>query len=348
MLETELNMKKVTLKDIAKEAGVSFSLVSKTLNGMKVTSQISKEKAELIKKTAQKLGYVTNKQARQLRTGKSQIIAVIAPIFDQYSTSIYPILIQGILSGAQETVYDFIFFHPINEDINDQYLNDIIALNPDGILYAVPPAIYTQVPIDTINKRIERLMSIAQSGKRILFCMEKYIIPGTVTYLFDNEAGGYIGTKYLIKKGYKRIFFCLSAIEDRFHGYKRAMIESGLDYDGLSIFMGFSYSDGYSFTKDVLTKMYNPPEAVFATCDMNAWGILKAFDEFHIDGIEVFGYDGLGFLQYSDYDFPTIVQPAFTIGQEAACAIVHWIEAEDMIESKLYAPEIKHIKELNN
>lgn len=347
MIEMEIDMKKVTLKDVARESGVSFSLVSKTLNGT-VNTQISKEKAELVKQTAQRLGYVTNRQARQLRTGKSQTIAVITPIYDQYSTTIYPALIQGILSSAQETKYDFIFFHSSNNDIEDRFLAEIIALNPDGILYAVPAANYKYVPADTINRRIDMLTDIAKSGKRILFCMEKYSIPGTVTYLFDDEAGGYLGTKYFIKKGYKRIFFCRSAIESRFQGYKRAMDEQNLDCDGLNKLVGFSHADGYSFVKDVLMKMDKIPEAIFATCDMNAWGILKAFEELNINKIEVFGFDGLAILQYSNYNFPTIVQPVFTIGQEAARAIVSWIENEETIEGKLYAPEIKFIKDLNN
>jgi len=337
-------VRKVTLKDIAKETGVSFSLISKTLNN-NTNSQISKEKAELVRKTAERMGYVTNKQARQLRTGKSQTIAVITPISADYATTVYPTLVQGILSAAVETKYDFIFFHTLDKEKEDVYLNDIISLNPDGIIYAVPNKPYLKNTVEDLNRRTELLTKMSQSGKKILFCMEKYHIPDTVSYLFNGEKGCYIGTKYLIEKGHKRIFMCCSEFEDRFSGYKRAMEEHRLPIDGLNTITGFLYSGGYSFVKDYLLKMEDKPEAIFATCDMSAWGILKAFSENDISGIDVLGFDGLELLEYSEFNFPTIVQPIFKIGYEAAHAMVRWIETNDMIPNKLYEPEIKMIKD---
>ena len=338
--------KKVTLKDIANETGISFSLVSKVLNNSMNGSQISKEKARMVRSTASRMGYVTNKQARQLRTGKSRVITVIIPTNGDFSTTVYPQLIQGILQSSENSRYDFIFCHTAQCSSEDDYLREVDALNPDGIIYCVTNKPFTRDSEDKINNRFSTIERMVRSGKKILFCMEKYDVGDTAAYMFDDVKGGYVGTKHLIDKGYKKIFICVSEFVDRFNGYKTAMDEAGLPTEGLSASTGFLYSDGYEFVKEHILNSEERPEAIFASCDMSAWGILQAFKDFSIENIEVMGYDGLPILKYSGFDFATVVQPIQQIGKDSATDIVKWVEKGEIIPNKRYQPIVKRIQDM--
>ena len=337
-------MPRITLKDVAKVSGVSFSLVSKVLRD-ESNKSISPEKALLIRENALNMGYVTNKQARQLKTGKSMTIAVVIPFGERFETTLYPVLMDGIMkvSSSAECKYDFIFFITYNGIKEYENLKEIIAINPDGIIYAVPPkAVGSSADLD----RQRLLKNVADSGKPILFCMEKYNIANTCSFLFNDVAGGYEGTKYLINKGCRRILFCRSFFDERMGGYIQAMIESSLSYNGLiTDRLDFTYDNGYKFFTDFFknAQLADLPDAIMGTCDINTIGILRAMEEcgYSQNDIMVLGYDGLDVSKLSGKSFPSILQPAQQIGYDSANTIIQWIESGVMPDNKAYMPQIK-------
>lgn len=88
-------MKKITLKDVAAESGFSFSLVSKVLRDKGVDG-IPAETRGLIRDCAARLGYIANKNARSLKTGRTDMIAVVGTVGQNYAATVYPIITEAI------------------------------------------------------------------------------------------------------------------------------------------------------------------------------------------------------------------------------------------------------------
>ena len=95
---------KVTIKDIAKEAGVSYQTVSKALRG---TGSVNEKTAKRIKQIAQTKGYIPSIAARAMTTRKSQLIAVFLP---QIASSFYNTFIQGIENLAIQHDYSILLY----------------------------------------------------------------------------------------------------------------------------------------------------------------------------------------------------------------------------------------------
>lgn len=334
---------RVTLKDVARECGVSFSLVSKVLRNEAMNS-ISPEKARLVMETADRMGYVINRQARQLKTGKSMTVAVVIPLSEEFETTVYPMYMEGIVqvTSQEDCKYNFIYsmtYYGLKEYEN---LKEILSLNPDGIIYAVPPKKGSHF-MDLERQRL--LKQTADSGVPILFALEKYNIENTCSYLFDDVGGGYMAAKHLIQKGFRRILFCRSAFDERMGGYINAMNEAGLDYNGLiTDRLGFRFEDGYRFFMEAFRNADYAgfPDAIMATCDIFAMGILKAMEEcgYSQADMAIMGYDGLYVVGLSGRKFPSVYQPVREIGSDCARDIIEWIESGKMPENRLYQPRI--------
>lgn len=341
---------RVTLKDVAEANGVSFSLVSKVLRN-KGIEKIPAETVNQIRESAVAMGYIANKNAQSLKSGKTMTVAVVLPVGTSFATTIFPILTEAIVQAesTDECKYDFIFFNTLGGFKEYENLQEIIALNPDGIIYSVPPKSPLGLSRDIMRQRL--LKDLAESGKPILFLMEKYDIPQTCTYTFDEIAGAYVGTKYLIDAGCKRILFCRSPFDERMAGYIRAMTDSSLSYSGLITekIWNFTTQEGYHFFQELYRTcdLSELPEAIFATCDTFALGVLKAMKEKGLsqNDIEIMGYDGLELLDICGYDLPSVIQPVRQIGKECTEAILNWIETGVKPENKVYQPLIRTRKD---
>lgn len=337
-------MKRVTLKEVARQSGVSVSLVSKVLkNDYQTKSSTSREKIETVQKVAARLGYVADKNAQKLRYGKGKTIAVAIPVSDNFENSIYPQLMIGIINRAKQSDYDFVFFHNYAGEKEYENLLEIAAMNPDGIIYAVSPKLSRGAQ----DRHIHMLNALASKGLPILFCMEKYDTVNAPSYQFDDYAGGYMGTRYLLDKGYTRIAFCKSPFDERFSGYQQALSEKGI-HEQILPFENprdpFLASTGYAFFKQLYQTGQPLPEAIFATCDMYAIGIFKAMKECGLtdEDICVLGFDGLSIVDSLEKPFPSVMQPVKRTGFDCADAMIRWIENNEAPQNKLYKPEIRN------
>ncbi|MCP4396664.1 MAG: LacI family transcriptional regulator, partial [bacterium] len=120
-------MLKVTIKDIAKEAGVSYQTVSKALRG---TGAVNPQTAERIKRIAKKQGYVPSIAARSMATQKSQLIAVFLP---QIASSFYNKILQGIETIAISEDYGLLLYLFENTDLEEK-LETMLSFRVDGMI----------------------------------------------------------------------------------------------------------------------------------------------------------------------------------------------------------------------
>ena len=184
-------MSEVTIKDVAKKCGISFSAVSKALKG---SPEISEATIKLVQKTAQEMGYRANAAARKLRTNRSYDIGVIfedateSGLQHQYFASIFDSLnITANLSG-----YNISFLNSVNRE-KDSYLNQAKYRGFDGVVIASTN--------DYHRKDIQELIH-----SDIPVCLLDYTSESDCSsVLSDNENGIKQMLNYLISKGHKQI-----------------------------------------------------------------------------------------------------------------------------------------------
>ncbi len=210
-------MKKVTLKDIANELGVTIGTVSHVLNGI---DDISDETKEKVLKTARRLGYISNGSAVALRSGKTNTIAVIIPDISNPHIAHQIKLIEDKLSLLK---YSVIILNT-NEDEKTEYEAIVTACSKqvDGILLC---------PCQQSTGNIEFLNNV----KIPYLLIGRYFSELDCDYVCaDDYKGGNLAGEYLINNGYKNPLYLgaykyIQASRNRFSGVQEAFKARGIE-----------------------------------------------------------------------------------------------------------------------
>lgn len=211
-------MKKITIKDIAKEAGVSVGLASMVFNGKPGVSQKNKEKVMAVMK---KMNYTPNKAAAVLRSGVKKTIGVITPDLANHYFSDISRHIENI---AYENGYTVLFGS--SDERRDKISSLIDTFNADGI---------KGILLTPSEDCEEDIMKAIRYGMKVVLmnrCLQmKNENVGTV--MLDNEKAIRTAIDHLIENGYSRIEMItnnekLSTLNSRMDFYKKIMEEKGL------------------------------------------------------------------------------------------------------------------------
>ncbi len=260
-------MGKVTLKEIAREVGLSPTAVSLVLNDR--PNKISAEKRKLIRDVARKKGYVPNQIARSLVMQHSQTLGLIVPnIVSPFFSS----LARELEIRCRAAGYALFITNSDDRSENDlELVRQLINRGVDGIFLVVasePPC--------------EGLLSVLKTLP-VPFLLVDRVIPGfdCDRIGFDNQQGGYLATRYLLSYGHRRVA-CLVNTESgtgqaRLAGYAQALAEKGLEVDPTLIFKSAYYiADAHEAARALLA---SDATAVFASSDNIALGLLKRLYE---------------------------------------------------------------------
>lgn len=192
-------MKRLSIKDIARKAGVAPSTVSFVLNGKAKEMRISDPVAERVAVVARAEGYSPNNIAVSLRTGRSKILGLIV---EDIANPFFAALARTIEEEANQQGYRIVYCSTEN---NSKRANDLISMlahsQVDGFIIT---------PLSGMEKRIEKLK---QQEMPLVF-MDRYLPKVDVSsVLLDNADGVTQGMQHLIRKGYKRIGFVMVDLE---------------------------------------------------------------------------------------------------------------------------------------
>ena len=313
--------RKVTIKTIAKELGVSTSTVSKALRD---SHEISVETKEKIKAFADHYNYKPNSLALQLRNQKTKVIGVILPkiVHHFFST-----VVKGIESGASEKGYHIMVCFS-NESYQSEVDNLQVLSNGsvDGLLISVANETLENQDFkhiqDLVNEEIPLVMF-----DRVLswISCDKVIV--------DDVGAGYKATKHLIEKGRKRIAM-LSTPEHvnvgmlRQQGYEKALKEFGIK-SNVELVVEIDEKQDAS---EQIQKVFDlDVDAIFAVNEIYAALAIKMAKNKGIkvpEDISVVGFtDGL-ISEYSSPSITAIVQHGFTMGKQAVELLIDRIENE--------------------
>ena len=317
-------MKKPTIKDVAKAAGVSAAAVSYALNGR--IDKVSNETIDRINKIIENLNYKPDYSARSLVKNQSKLIGIVIPQTESHKQLIlenpfYSEMISGIEGKLREHGY-----HLLLSGVNqgESYLDLSIQRNLDG---AIMMGIYPEQFYDGFKK-----INIP------IVLIDSYINDSYFKRIgIDDEYGGYLATKYLIDKGHSNIGLITGAIrkdgvvEKRFLGYKRAIREANYFYNPDYVFEeSMSYEHGMAAGKLIATKF---PEitAVFATGDMVAFGAIRSLMDMGKkvpEDISVIGFDDLSMSKMFIPPLTTIRQHITEKGAIAAEHLINMIQGK--------------------
>lgn len=294
----------VTIRDIAKIAGVSHSTVSRSLNDSPLISEETKER---IKKIAADCNFEFNSSARSLSTQKTGTIGIILPDFYAKfgSTSYLGLLMRGMRSALEEGGFDSIHIYSENQFTKESNIKRIINQGKvDGIMIMSP-----DISRDDIQ-------FIQKSGMPFIFV---HFIPKEkerFNFVYtDHVCGGYQATEQLIKMERKKIL-CLSEpqhqFEERTEGYKQCLADYDIEFDPNLIFRkNCSFEFGYEVVKENPDIIKNI-DSIFAEADLMALGAIQALKEENIripEDIAVVGYDDIELGHYFSPKLTTVHQP---------------------------------------
>ncbi|MFV8359965.1 LacI family DNA-binding transcriptional regulator [Flavobacterium sp. LS1P3] len=331
---------KTTIYDIAKELNISAATVSRALNK---NPKISESTIKLVMDTAAKMNYKQNRLALALRSGKSGNIGVIVP---RINTNFFGSVIRGIEEELHPNKYNVIICQT-HEDENREIenINTLLDAQVDGIM----------ISITNESKKNEKIIHrVLEKNVPLIFFDRKKNIDGVSSVTINDYKGGYIATKHLIDEGCKRIAHLsgdqsLEIYENRFKGYKQALLDHGIEFDETYVFQSKSnIEDGISVTHKLL-QLKTPPDAIFSASDFAALG---AIQELKAQGIKipedfcVVGFGNEPFTKFMELSISTIDQSPLEMGKMTAKVFLEQMNnTEDFkMEKKIVLNPILHIR----
>lgn len=308
-------MRPVTIKDVAREAGVSVSTVSRVLTQ---NAPVKRETRERVQTAIKELGYSPNALARSLRKKFSRTIGLVIP---DISNPFFPDIAKGVEDTAKEAGYHVILCNAGN---NPQREEEAIQLlkerQVDGVI------LVSSSPVGAYLQKFSEMKIVIVD--RELQDME------VDTVICDNVSGSYLATRHLIELGHRDIAIVtgsmgLNTTRDRLLGYEKALKEKGLPVLEDWIWKaGFSFDHGYNVTEENL-KTGNMPTAIFASSDIAAVGVISALEKHGLkvpEDISVVGFDDITLSTLVKPTLTTVTQPTYQMGKEAVELLVSGIK----------------------
>jgi LacI family transcriptional regulator len=321
----------VTIKDIARELGISPSTVSRAL---KDHPDISKETKKAVHELAVKLNYEPNVVALSLRSRKTRTIGVVIPEVVHF---FFSTVISGIEHEANLLGYNVILTQSA-ESLERERASVKALFNSrvDGML----------ISISRETTEYEHIEAILSRGIPVVFFDRNYPAEGHNLVLVDDYGGARQATEHLISQGGKRIAHIMSApklriTQERLRGYKDALKAGNLKYnDDLVAVCEEGSLEAGKMAMAGLLKGKSRPDAVFANNDVVAMGAMQAIREKNLkipEDVAVVGFSNWFYSQMTDPPLSSVDQPGFEMGKQSLRLLVRQIEHED--EKEALPPE---------
>lgn len=311
---------KVTIKDVAKEAKVATSTVSRVLSN---SEKISKDTKERVYEAIKKLNYKPNAIARSLANNKRHMLGVVLPseAQDMISNHFFIEAMKGMSLYAQSMNYFITYAFSKEEKDEILYIEELCNSSlVDGIC----------------------LLRAKEKDKTIEFLKEKkfpFVVIGrpeeTENILWvdnDNFKSSFELNDKIIKRGKKKIVFIggrphWNVTKDRLNGYKMAHEVNGINFSKENVLIGEDCCEetGYKLISNYLKKK-NKFDAVFTTDDVLAIGVMKKLKEEKVEGITVTGFNDIPLATYQTPTLSSVNIKAQELGYWATKLLINSLE----------------------
>lgn len=289
-----------TMKDVAREAGVSLGTVSKVINGIPVGESYRRK----VEKAAKKLGYQVNHYARGLKTNKSYCIAFIAP---STINPFFAALAQEICKALSQRGYRMMLFITDFDPKAEQSCIQMIRQNKldgaIGLTYNPDLKIDEDISFVTIDRHFNATVPCVSS---------------------DNYGGGRLAAEKLSELGCKHLaFLCVgspvpSEVDKRGDGFESYCRDKGIHCETLRLSDSDALREVEYFLKEHMEDGRLSFDGIFCNTDQLVWEVQKILTRMGLrtpEDVQLIGFDGIRKFGVNDLYCSTIVQPVERIAE---------------------------------
>lgn len=293
---------RATIKDVAREAGVSVATASMALNNREGVNELTRKK---VLQTAKELNYVPNYSARMLVTQDSKCIGLMLP---EIQNPFYSAIMDILTQMAEKKGYTLLLGITNNSVRQEaEYVKMFISRRVCGVI---------AVPMLRNKPEIDHLNLLRAADIPIVFCTERYAGCEEPVVMCDFAKGQYMATRYLIDKGLRDFWFVSTNMASmfaqmRYEGYVQAINEAGIGVNHARELMLElpSYENAYEATNRIIADL---PQAVICINDIMTMAIMNRFNECGIqipEDVSVIGFDDIMFSKLVSPPLTTVRQP---------------------------------------
>ncbi|MGP4038721.1 LacI family DNA-binding transcriptional regulator [Gracilibacillus sp. D59] len=325
---------KVTIADVAEQAGVSKTTVSRILNGN--YGHNTPETIKTVLKVVEELEYRPNALAKGLKSMKTNVIGIV---LSNFRNEFWFNVLEGVEDTCKDEGYNLMICNSDGDpELEEQYIKEFQMRQVDGIV--INPTVRNQAlyeklvtdkyPMVVINRKIDGLHAN--------------------NVVVDNIKGGYIAVNHLLENGRQHILAItyknenISTWQERIKGYKEALFSNGLTEDSLYILEIENLRRANKQIKKYLLE--NPViDGVFSTNNMLTLELieaLKKLDKKVPAEIGIVGYDDTIWAKHINPPLTTIKQPSYDIGKESARLLIKEIKSKELptVKNIIFQPEL--------
>jgi len=295
----------VTIRDVAKYAGVGVGTVSRVLNDSQAVRDSTRRK---VLEAIEDLKFSPSPAARRLSSGKTMVLGVIVPFFTNASVVKR---LQGVASVVASSAYDLILFDVEKEKNREGFITKIIRRQlVDGLII---------VSLRPSNEDFDLLFE-----SKIPVVIVDVAAPRLNSIIVDNVRGGAIAAQHLVDLGHKKIGyisdypnnpFNSSPVFDRFEGFRQVLAQAGIPFRKEYYREGnIDRSSARHLAHELLT-LPDPPTAIFAYCDAQAFGVIEAARDLQLripEDLSLVGFDDIEAAEFAQ--LTTVRQSLFESG----------------------------------
>jgi LacI family transcriptional regulator len=319
-------MKRVTIIDVAKRAGVSKSTVSHVINN---TRFVEPETRQRVMRVIDELDFHPSSVARSLTTNHTNTIGYIV---SDVSNNFFSDILRGIEDRMRQYNYSFIVCN--TEEIlefEDNYLDLLLSKRVDGIIAAAT------------SQRWEALSKATIQQTPVVFVDRAYEGMEGPYVGVNNRQGAWMGVSHLIACGHRKIgilagFQRLSTMRERLGGFRQAFVDHQLPISEEWIIQSELSIEGGQAAATQLLSQTNRPTALFSSNNLLTLGALKAIQELDLccpDDIAILGFDDHPWAEVACPPLSVVRQPARAVGQKAAEILLQLMRNEAVEEPQV-------------
>lgn len=329
-------MKRVTIKDIAKLAGVSHSTVSRALSG---SQEISEATRERIKQICEEQGYHTNAFAQGLSNNRSHILGLIVP---DITNPFFAEISLALERYAHEHQYKLMLVNNCFKDVPVESLFDfLISHQVEGIFYAC-----------TQNDAAETATHFSRTLPVVLLADSFYEseIEEIRTVSIDNFIGGYVAANHLLGLGHKKVIYvgyrsASISHQHRYRGFQVAMEKAGIPFKTIENHKDHSSMEiGVQLGRQLFSEPLEET-AVFCATDAIALGVLRVADEMGLsipEDFSMMGYDNIAYSSLPKIMLTTMDQNKKKLAEKAMDLMLESVESQETTRGRhiIIQPEL--------
>ncbi|MCI8406345.1 MAG: LacI family transcriptional regulator [Oscillospiraceae bacterium] len=317
-----------TIKDVAKQAGVSVATVSRVLNR---EGNVQPATEKRVREAIEALHYSPNLLGRNLRRNETRKILVL---LDTISNQFYSRVVRGIEECAREQGYAVMICMTHGDPrVEAGFLQLLKTRLVDGAVFLTSAAEGAE-----LARELE--------GVRVVQACEPQESFPTPSVSIDNQRAGYEAARYLMEMGHREIAFLgagerfASSVRRR-EGVLSALREAGLPVRPEWIIEeGFSVRAGQRAARRLLA-LGTLPEAVFCVADSMAAGVIQEFARNGVDvpgDVSVMGFDNTQLSEVYQPSITTTRQPQYEIGWQAMSLLLRLFAGESIPPEQIFLP----------